>query len=85
METYFFIIVLNSGRIIRQYGPYISYLEAAEVMLNHLRSILWIEIGPIQIHARAQLVERHLTEDGWKDIALKAEEELKIGHKYVSI
>jgi hypothetical protein len=79
MNTYF-IVVASADRpeFVKELGPYISYEDAAIMMVDHLREILYVETGAKLSTYTAKIVEVYYTQTCRKELVVKTTEEVTI-------
>jgi hypothetical protein len=73
MNTYFFVEVVVGGKTIIV-GPYLSQLQAAEIMMEHMEVVLGSK-NLVTNQFKARVTEKLFLDGHWELLAIRGEEE----------
>ena len=77
MNTYFIVVAsVERPEFKKEFGPYLCYQDAAEMMVDHLREILRVEVGPALGTYKAKIIEVYYTQNVREELAVRAVEEV---------
>jgi len=79
MNTYFIVVVsTDRPEFVKEFGPYVSYEDAAVMMVDHLRGILHVEVGAKTSIYKAKVIEVYYTQTCREEVVTKITEEVTI-------